>query len=190
MKKNLLTLLVLVAVSLMTVKAGVMISGKIVNPHTKKVVIELPDKKEKYEVFLDRNNSFSIILTLTAPSQATFIHGKEKTALFIEPKDNIVVNFDARRFYETLSYSGKGAEKYNYLAHYYLKFKLLTDYEATESAIASSTFHSYLGYFDDSIKKELEYLKENSSKFSPAFFNYAYREINFMAALYKYNFSL
>lgn len=67
-----------------------------------------------------------------ATQPATLRIGAEETALWITPGDNLIVTLDARRFDETIHYTGHGARVNNYLAAEFLESEYRTrDYNTT-----------------------------------------------------------
>ncbi len=70
-------------------------------------------------VFLDGNNFFRYKIEQVDPGIYFFQHF-EYQALYIEPGDSIMLRVNTIEFDESLSYSGKGAEKNNFLMELFL----------------------------------------------------------------------
>lgn len=94
------------------------IGGKIVNPKLDYVVIS-HNRNVIDTVALDSTNSFIYKIPNTDPGIYFFSH-YEYQAIFLEPGDSIMLYVNTMEFDESLSYSGHGAEKNNFLMELYL----------------------------------------------------------------------
>lgn len=68
------------------------------------------------EFLLDENGSFSDTVFISEPGYFQFASGKESTRMYLNPGDVIDLKLNTEEFDETINYTGKGAEKNNYLA--------------------------------------------------------------------------
>lgn len=137
------------------IDTSVVISGKITNPKEKQVFIE-----GVYE------NAFSD--TLPVAEDGTFhkhfdslpqgyyhlLHGGEYTPIYLTAGDSIYISFDTKEFDETMRYSGKGAEKNNFLAKVLLLQEEITKTGSKE--IYSLNKEKFITK-TDSIRKLLEH---------------------------------
>ena len=109
-----------------TVNNVVIVAGQITNPNKDSVWIRIePAFGTNYIEYgdkLDDNNSFNIHFKTDNPIPVTFYDGVETTQMFVEPGDSIYLTLNTEEFDETVKYTGKGADKNNYLAQKYLKF--------------------------------------------------------------------
>ncbi len=94
------------------------IGGKIVNPKLDYVVIS-HNRNVIDTVALDSTDSFIYKIDNTDPGIYFFSH-YEYQALFLEPGDSVMIYVNTIEFDESLSYSGRGAEKNNFLMELYL----------------------------------------------------------------------
>jgi len=88
--------------------------GKIMNPKSNHVVLY------KNEVvvdtfYLDKNNTFLGEISSLKEGLYYFKHGNEHQYIYLEPKDSVLIRLNTWNFDETLSFSGKGAERNNLL---------------------------------------------------------------------------
>ncbi len=94
--------------------------GQIVNP--KGNVITLMKGETTIDtIFLNKDNTFLKELDAIEEGLYSFKHGPEYQYIYIEPKDSIVVRLNTWDFDESLVFSGKGAEKNNFLITLYLQ---------------------------------------------------------------------
>ena len=94
------------------------IGGKIVNPKLDYVVIS-HNRNVIDTVALDSTDSFIYKIENTDPGIYFFSH-YEYQALFLEPGDSVMIYVNTIEFDESLSFSGRGAEKNNFLMELYL----------------------------------------------------------------------
>ncbi|EDP72129.1 thioredoxin family protein [Flavobacteriales bacterium ALC-1] len=97
-------------------KSGkVMLSGKVSNPSVTSIKITYFDYKEVASAELDDNGSFKIS-TKIEDGFYFLSYGRNTAYIYLYPKDELSINFDAKHFEKTLVFNGKGAERNNYLA--------------------------------------------------------------------------
>ncbi|MCF6212407.1 MAG: hypothetical protein L3J45_00110 [Flavobacteriaceae bacterium] len=94
--------------------------GQIVNPKSSKVYFL---KNEKYldSSLLNKDNIFSFSFKNLDPGLYTFSHGNEYQYVFFEKSDSIIIRLNTWDFDESLVFSGKGAERNNFLMNLFLK---------------------------------------------------------------------
>ena len=94
------------------------IGGEIVNPK-KDYVIITKSRKIIDTIPLDENNFFIYRIEQMEPGIYFFIH-HEYQALFMEPGDSIMLRVNTVEFDESLSFTGKGAHKNNFMIDLFL----------------------------------------------------------------------
>ena len=94
--------------------------GQIKNPKTSTVFIFKGDK-EIAKASLSRENEFEFKLDSLKTGLYTFKHGKEYQYFFIEPKDSLLIRLNTWDFDESLVFTGKGAERNNFLLQLFLE---------------------------------------------------------------------
>jgi len=126
MKNLLYTFLIVSIISCQTGKKEelnyVLFSGTVENPTSDKVRITGNDYK--MEIPLNDDNAFSDTLWIPQTGYYSFAEGRESSAMFLNMGDQIHIDVNTAEFDETLSYTGKGAEKNNYLAKKYLESEI------------------------------------------------------------------
>jgi len=104
----------------------VIVAGQITNPNKDSVWLRIePSIGRDYISYgdkLNENGSFNIHFETNKAIPVTFYDGKETTQMFVNPDDSIYLTLNTKEFDETIKYSGKGADKNNYLSQKYLKF--------------------------------------------------------------------
>ncbi|WP_420574230.1 redoxin family protein [Kordia sp.] len=96
----------------------VLLSGQIENTKGDKVYILGNDFKQ--EIAVGKDGIFADTLRIKTDGYYTFSHERERTSLYTQPGDELKITLDAAQFDETIKYSGKGAEKNNYIAAKFL----------------------------------------------------------------------
>ena len=98
-----------------TEKAATVVSGKITNNRGSEITFKKPNNKEFNETLnVERDGSFLDTL-LVETGIYTFQYGRNRTEIFVEAGNNLTINFDAKDFENTLTFSGKGSEISTYL---------------------------------------------------------------------------
>ena len=114
----------------MYAQGTVSISGKITKPVGKNVLVfyftnATDERPNIHRANLEEDGTFSMQFDLEKPMPATFRHGRETTAMFIHPGDDIQVSLNPKNFDESIKYegTGSGVAASNFLAAFYLKFE-------------------------------------------------------------------
>ncbi len=94
-------------------------SGKIENQKEEKVAI-LKGRETVKEIKLNEDGTFADTLKIKS-GYYSLSHGRESSAFYINPGNNLNVTLDTKEFDETLKYSGKGSGNSNYLAAKFLE---------------------------------------------------------------------
>ncbi len=94
------------------------IGGQIVNPKTDYVIIS-HNRNTSDTVYLDDNNFFRYHIKAADPGLYYFQHF-EFQAMFVEPGDSIMLRVNTLEFDESLTYTGPGAAKNNFLTELFL----------------------------------------------------------------------
>jgi hypothetical protein len=94
------------------------IGGKIVNPKTDFVLIS-HNRNTSDTVYLNDDNFFKYHIKAADPGLYYFQHF-EFQAMFIEPGDSIMLRVNTVEFDESLTYTGKGSSKNNFLTELFL----------------------------------------------------------------------
>ncbi len=193
--KSFNTLIIIITLSLSIVNAQktAYISGKINNRDGRKVVLNVEnhfgteDKHAITKVKLDKNGFFSTQIKLNYDSinQVSLYHKNEMTYLTVLPGDSIYFEVDCQNFDESLVYSGRGAEKLNFYAKYFLSFQ-----DTTQRVIWDMNPHKYLKYRKQLLRNELaflgqfknlseEYIRYIKSKFKKDFYSNIHSFVTF-----------
>ncbi|TCI90167.1 TlpA family protein disulfide reductase [Tenacibaculum sp. M341] len=114
MKKLVYLLIITVLVVSCKKKDYVTVSGKIANKFSDSLVIFHPQKGFERVINVDENGNFKD--TLKVENGYFFLSdNKNRATINLNNSDEIVINFDANDFDKSLSFSGKGAAKNNFL---------------------------------------------------------------------------
>ena len=105
------------------------ISGTIENSKVKNAIVSNADFKA--EITINDDGTFADTLRIPENGFYTMAIGRELTTMHIGFADNLKVTLDAKKFDETITYTGEGAIKNNYLAA-----KTLGNGKATANAVA------------------------------------------------------
>lgn len=140
-------------------KHNAILIGKIKNPLSKSIhLTSLKDQLAyKTMVFdstkLNDDGSFKMYLTILKNTQFDLKHGEQYTNLQINPNDSIYFTLDGQNFDSTLVYSGKGAEKNNYLAK-----NILTNNPLEERNLFGLDEINFVKTIDSSYQQKIQFL--------------------------------
>lgn len=151
--------------------------GLIVNP-TSKYVVLLKNDIVLDTFYLDNKNKFGGKLVGAEKGLYVFKHPPENQIMYLEPGDSTLVLLNTLEFDESLNFSGKGAEKSNYLNKMYLLNQennnlILSYYKLGPIEFSKKT---------DSIRaNRMEHLEKLNKKynFSQEFYDLANATINY-----------
>jgi len=122
-KLPLYTLLLLITLSSCSKKTApenaTYFGGEIINPHSKYVVL-YKDNQLIDSISLDENHKFKYKFKDFKKGLYTFSHD-EYQYIYLEPNDSLFLRLNTVEFDETLTFSGKGADKNNFLIKTFLK---------------------------------------------------------------------
>ena len=98
------------------------IGGEIINPIGKKLTI-FKSNSIIDTIILDSDNRFLTKIEYTNPGFYGFSHGNEYQLILLEPSDSITIRVNTLDFDESLSFSGLGSRKNNYLISLFTKYE-------------------------------------------------------------------
>jgi peroxiredoxin len=124
------------------------IGGQIVNPKHDYVIIS-HNRNTIDTVYLDERNSFTYKIAPVDPGLYFFRHF-EYQALFIEPGDSVMLRVNTIEFDESLTYTGKGSAKNNFLTELFLLNETVDQSLVNYYALTPEVFQATI----DSIKRE------------------------------------
>lgn len=157
--------------------AAAYFGGEIINPKEEQVII-YKDERVIDTVRLDKNNRFYYSFDKLVPGLYSFKHD-ELQYVYIEPKDSIFLRLNTIEFDETLTFTGKGALKNNYLIRNFLKN------EESKENLHYSFYNENPVTFNKKVKREqsrrLDYLDRYGDKynFSDSFLDIAKANIEY-----------
>lgn len=152
------------------------IGGKIINPRLDYVIIS-HNKNLIDTVALDSTDSFLYKIENTDPGVYFFNH-YEYQALFLEPGDSVMLYVNTIEFDESLSYTGRGAEKNNFLMELYLSNEDVDDNMLTYYTIGPEEFTAKMDSVSSARKLLFNAFKEKT-KTSKAFDEIAQAAISY-----------
>ena len=98
------------------------VGGEIINPINRKLTI-FKSNKIIDSLELDSNNRFLTKIKSTESGFYGFSHGNEYQLILLEPNDSITLRVNTLDFDESLSFSGVGSKKNNYLINLFTKYE-------------------------------------------------------------------
>ncbi|HET8885808.1 MAG TPA: hypothetical protein VFM70_05585 [Salinimicrobium sp.] len=155
----------------------VFFGGEIVNALDPKIIIFYQSNPID-TIKLDRDNRFFSYIRNVKPGLYSFKNGAESQNMFLEPGDSTVIYLNAKKFDETLNFSGIGSEKNNFLIENYLLNEKNNAFVLSNADKEPKAFEK----LSDSIRKKrqnkLRSLKEKYD-FSDKFMDLAEKSIDF-----------
>lgn len=125
--------------SFATFSQNVSIRGKIKNPTSRNISIYIypfAAKSQQNKLLLDENGAFEVETTLNdiAYLYCDFDKNKEEGLTFIlEPNDTILMNFEGKDFWNTVSFQGNAAPKFEYYREDFKKTFIESDWKNISS---------------------------------------------------------
>lgn len=163
------------------------LSGIISNPVDKDIGLRfyqdnISFDEELFNIPVSANNDFSMSFNLLEPTTAFLSYYGLEISIYIEPGDNLKLNFEGLNFLGSLKFSGKGAAHNNYL----LQANNLTrqwDSDFILYEIVQRGPMSYRRFMDNIRKTKWDFYKDYStaekSKFTNTFNQFLSAEINY-----------
>lgn len=143
--------------------------GQIVNPKSTKVYF-LKNDNILDSVKLDKHNKFFFKLKNLDSGLYTFSHDNEYQYVFFEKKDSIIIRLNTWDFDESLVFSGKGAERNNFLMNLFLnnekEDKLFISLYKLPSKEFEAKIDSAIRVKNTLLKQFKDNTKEESKKFN------------------------
>lgn len=99
-------------------ETGAWIGGEIINPNSKNVILT---KNEKVidTIALDNSNRFLYYIENVEKGIYNFLH-QEYQMIYLKPSDSLMLRLNTLEFDESLAFTGKGAERNNYLINMFI----------------------------------------------------------------------
>jgi peroxiredoxin len=107
---------------MMTETSQITLSGKIGHPKSDKVYLKYYADFVSHDIvvtdsaILDKDGNFTMIFESQRNCLYWFCHGKEDAYMYLFPDDSLHLTVDAKKFEESIQYTGRGSEINNYLA--------------------------------------------------------------------------
>lgn len=153
------------------------LGGLIVNP-TSKFVVLLKQNVVVDTFYLNHQNKFGGRLHQGETGLYVFKHPPENQIVYLEPGDSTLILLNTVDFDESLNFSGKGAEKSNYLNKMYLLNQENNDLILSYFKLEPKEFALKTDSILNSRKEQLEKLNKKH-KFSRDFLSVANASINY-----------
>lgn len=110
------------------------IKGKITNPAGSDVSFRMSDST--YKLALDSAGVFALDITFDSAEYVTFVHGSERSSLYLLPNSTLTLSLDAEKFDETLTLQGQNAGPSTYLLSKFLLDESMPDFRARRAAVS------------------------------------------------------
>ena len=133
---------------------------------------------------LKNGKNFELHIDLEEPTIGRLSYGGETFDIYIEPGDNINLEFDAAYLEKTFFYRGRGDQHNNYLKD---RTKLFREVDAqVTQKMQKSNPYEFVSFMDKCRNEKLKYYEDynHAHSFSKAFSNYAKADIDYW---YAYN---
>ncbi|WP_205501337.1 peroxiredoxin family protein [Rufibacter psychrotolerans] len=176
-------------VTLAQAQATVTITGKINNPVSDSVLLELYTvpasySGESHTVALNQNGEFTLTAPLPEAMLGELVHGPESVMLYLQPGNRLDVRADAEDMVTSAKLKGQGMQENNFLLEFERKFEEEEDYQVLPNNIhkREKEFLLFLEERREDQRKFLEKFLKNA-QVSEAFKQYAQAQIDFSYAL-------
>ncbi len=146
--------------------------GQIINPKVDYVYL-IKDEKVIDSTLLDKDHKFLMKFDIKKEGLFHFKHGNEFQYLYLEPNDSVLVRLNTWDFDESIIFSGKGAEKNNFLINLYLINELEDKNFFPNYQFDADIFSKKIDSAIKSKEKLLTDFKKTTNNFSAGFINVA-----------------
>lgn len=174
------------------------ISGSLTSPKASTISIRflknnISFDEEVLNVPILRNNTFSLNFKLSEPTTLYITYDNKTVKTYLEPNDQLELNFDGKNFVQSLTFSGQGSIHNNYLISLQKRFKdWNADYMRYE--ISSRTAMAYRQLMDNSRHQKWNFFQkydlESKRQFSANFIKYAHADIDYWWAYHLINYRM
>lgn len=160
-----------------SVSKDIYFGGLIVNP-TSKFVVLLKKDVVVDTFYLDKANKFGGHLVNAEKGLYVFKHPPENQITYLEPGDSTLVFLNTIEFDESLTFSGSGAEKSNFLNNMYLLNQENNDLVLKNYQLSPANFVAKTDSIREARIKNLENINKRNN-FSDEFYKLALATINY-----------
>lgn len=141
------------------------LTGEIQQATERKVLITLyrdwVGEEEEYEIKLNDKNQFSFSTNLNHIAYIDFYYADQGFHYWIiEPNDEISIKFTPKNFWESLIFTGKGSEKWQYYAQHQEKFEVKRDFDKEADLSSKTTQEQYFDFLDNDQASQLAFLEK------------------------------
>jgi len=165
------------------------LTGKIesFNGHTLKLVLYADPVtfiEEEYEIKLNGDRTFETNIELVEPSIGYLAYGDQRAPVFLEPGNQLKLNFHGNHFQKTLHFSGKGNVQNNYLIAQRKFFQ--GEAKVIQKKMKDAKQDEFVQYMREQREARLNFLQKfiDNYEMSFSFTNYAIADIDYW---YGYN---
>jgi len=136
-------------------------------------------EEEKNTIRIGSNKRFTLDLKLSEAKMGMLVYGHEQVPIYLEPGDELNINFTGTNFLKTLFYRGKGANHNNYLKDRVEQFRKLEG--NLQDRIKNSSPFQFMAYMEEVKKEKNLYLEtyHHAHPFSRNFLAYAQGDIDY-----------
>ncbi|MEM9822743.1 MAG: redoxin family protein, partial [Bacteroidota bacterium] len=137
---------------------------------------------------VDSKRQFQLKLELLEPSIGHLHYGLEKAEIYLEPGDDLRIEFDPTDFVNTLRYQGKGAAANAYLHQAQIAFQEIE--EKLKEEVKTSLALPFASFLKSSRETKSTFLKTQleQGRYSPSFKAYAQANIDYWYAYHLLNY--
>ena len=141
------------------------LTGEIQNPTERKVLITLyrdwVGDEEEYEVKLNDKNQFSFSTNINHIAYIDFYYADQGFHYWIiEPNDEISIKFTPKNFWQSLVFTGKSSEKWQYYAQHQEKFDVKRDFEKEADLLSKAPQEQYFDFLDNDQATQIDFLEK------------------------------
>lgn len=176
-------------------QTNVTIRGTITNPLAETVTFRVQKNPLDYpgetiELRLDKAHSFELKTNIGQLARVSFKHGSEESengfdTWILEPGDDVVMTVDAKKFWETLRFTGKNADKFNYYVADYVESDIKRKWGERAYGNRQLPIEQQYAFLDTIERVKLQLLEQYRPKVSPFFYTVWYADTKGMVANYR-----
>ncbi len=171
---------------------SVSVNGKIIAYNQKDAkVIVYPDpvtmNEVVYNLYIKPDGSFTSKFSIYEPTIGKFVYGAREIEIYLEPSDNLTINFNATDFKNSIKFTGKGSKHNQFIQKLRKSFKN-EDIEI-KGKIYTASAEAFKKYMDKIYKTKINFYNNSEiGGFSDAFKKFIQADITYSYAYMLTNY--
>ncbi len=139
-------------------------------------------KQVDYSLYIQKDGRFETTVNIYEPTSGKLVYGARTAELFIQPGNELTINFQGQDFMRSLSFHGSGADENKFMKN--LRFIFREEDAHARRRVSTYSPKRYKEMLDESFAKKNDFFEREtkSGDFSDTFLNFAKSDIDYWYA--------